>query len=34
MKVLTSAATYEQHPERAWERFKTRGDESRAISLC
>ena len=33
MRVLTSAATYEQHPERAWERFKT-ARASRAISRC
>ena len=34
MRVLTSAATYEQHPERAWERFKNRARASRAISPC
>ena len=29
MRVLISPATYEQHPERAWERFKTRGRKPR-----
>ena len=29
MRVLISSETYEQHPERAWERFKTRGRKPR-----
>jgi ribonuclease D len=29
MRVLISPATYEQHPEHAWERFKTRGRKPR-----
>ena len=33
MKVLTSAATYEQHPERAWERFKTRARKPRDLAV-
>ncbi len=33
MRVLTSPATYEQHPERAWERFKTRGRKPRDIAV-
>ena len=33
MRVLTSAATYEQHPEHAWERFKTRGRKPRDIAV-
>jgi ribonuclease D len=33
MKVLTSAATYEQHPERAWERFKARARKPRDLAV-
>jgi ribonuclease D len=33
MSVLTSAATYEQHPERAWERFKTRTRKPRDLAV-
>ena len=33
MKMLTSPSTYEQNPEQAWERYKTRR-ASRAISPC
>lgn len=33
MKVLTSAATYEQHPERAWERFKGRARKPRDLAV-
>ncbi|HEY1941869.1 MAG TPA: ribonuclease D [Roseiarcus sp.] len=33
MKVLTSVATYEQHPERAWERFKTRARKPRDLAV-
>ena len=33
MRVLTSAATYEQHPERAWERFKTRARKPRDLAV-
>ncbi|HYC25556.1 MAG TPA: HRDC domain-containing protein, partial [Roseiarcus sp.] len=33
MKVLTSVSTYEQHPERAWERFKTRARKPRDLAL-
>ena len=33
MKVLTSAATYEQHPEHAWERFKTRARKPRDLAV-
>ena len=33
MKVLTSAATYEQHPERAWERFKSRARKPRDLAV-
>ncbi len=33
MKVLTSSATYEQHPERAWERFKTRARKPRDLAV-
>jgi ribonuclease D len=33
MKVLNSAATYEQHPERAWERFKSRARKPRDLAL-
>lgn len=33
MRVLTSPATYEQHPERAWERFKTRARKPRDLAV-
>ena len=33
MKVLTSVATYEQHPERAWERFKMRARKPRDLAV-
>jgi ribonuclease D len=33
MKVLTSPATYEQHPERAWERFQTRARKPRDLAV-
>jgi ribonuclease D len=33
MKVLTSPATYEQHPERAWERYKTRARKPRDLAV-
>jgi ribonuclease D len=33
MKVLTSAATYEQNPEHAWERFKTRARKPRDLAV-
>jgi ribonuclease D len=33
MKVLTSAATYEQDPEHAWERFKTRARKPRDLAV-
>jgi ribonuclease D len=33
MKVLTSAATYEQNPEQAWERFKTRARKPRDLAV-
>ncbi len=33
MKVLTSAETYEQHPERAWERFQSRARKPRDIAV-
>jgi ribonuclease D len=32
MKVLTSAATYEQHPENAWERLKNRARKPRDLA--
>ena len=32
MKVLTSAETYEQHPERAWERFQNRARKPRDLA--
>lgn len=32
MKVLTSAETYEQHPERAWERFQARARKPRDLA--
>ncbi len=33
MKVLLSPATYEQHPERAWERFRTRARKPRDLAV-
>ena len=33
MKVLTSASTYEQHPEHAWERFKNRARKPRDLAV-
>ncbi|HLW92100.1 MAG TPA: ribonuclease D [Roseiarcus sp.] len=33
MKVLTSVSTYEQHPERAWERFKNRLRKPRDLAV-
>jgi ribonuclease D len=33
MRVLTSASTYEQHPERAWERFKNRARKPRDLAV-
>jgi len=33
MRVLTSASTYEQHPERAWERFKNRVRKPRDLAV-
>jgi ribonuclease D len=33
MRVLTSASTYEQHPERAWERFKNRARKPRDLGV-
>ncbi len=33
MKVLTSAETYEQHPERAWERFQGRARKPRDLAV-
>jgi len=33
MAVLTSPATYEQHPERAWERFKSRPKKARDLAV-
>ena len=33
MKVLTSPETYEQHPERAWERFKNRARKPRDLAV-
>jgi ribonuclease D len=33
MSVLTSSATYEQHPERAWERFKSRVRKPRDLAV-
>jgi ribonuclease D len=33
MKTLTSAATYEQHPENAWERFRARARKPRDIAM-
>ena len=33
MKMLTSPATYEQHPERAWERFKSKARKPRDLAV-
>ena len=33
MKVLNSPATYEQHPERAWERYKSRARRPRDLAV-
>ncbi len=33
MRVLTSPATYEQHPDRAWERFKLRARKPRDFAV-
>ena len=33
MKVLISPSTYEQHPERAWERFKNRARKPRDLAV-
>ncbi len=33
MRVLTSTETYEQHPERAWERFQTRARKPRDLAV-
>jgi ribonuclease D len=33
MRVLTSPDTYEQHPDRAWERFKTRARKPRDLAV-
>lgn len=33
MKVLRSPATYEQHPERAWERYKSRARKPRDLAV-
>jgi len=33
MRVLTSPETYEQHPERAWERFQTRARKPRDLAV-
>ena len=33
MNVLASPATYEQHPERAWERFKSRARKPRDLAV-
>jgi ribonuclease D len=33
MKVLTSPATYEQHPERAWERYRSRARKPRDLAV-
>jgi ribonuclease D len=33
MKVLNSPATYEQHPERAWERYKSRARKPRDLAV-
>jgi ribonuclease D len=33
MKTLTSSATYEQHPERAWERFRGKARKPRDLAV-
>jgi len=33
MKILTSPETYEQHPERAWERYKSRARKPRDLAV-
>jgi len=33
MRVITSPATYEQHPDRAWERFKSRARKPRDMAV-
>ena len=33
MKVLTNPATYEQHPEQAWERFRNRARKPRDLAM-
>ena len=33
MKTLTSPATYEQHPERAWERYRTQARKPRDLAV-
>ncbi|MDE3176019.1 MAG: ribonuclease D [Pseudomonadota bacterium] len=33
MKVLTSPQTYEQHPERAWERFQSKARKPRDLAV-
>ena len=33
MRTLTSAATYEQHPEKAWERFRSRVRKPRDMAV-
>jgi ribonuclease D len=33
MKILTSASTYEQHPENAWERLKNRARKPRDLAV-
>lgn len=33
MQVLTNPATYEQHPEQAWERFRNRARKPRDLAL-
>jgi ribonuclease D len=33
MKTLTSSETYEQHPERAWERYRTKARKPRDLAV-
>ncbi len=33
MKTLTSPSTYEQHPERAWERYKSKARKPRDLAM-
>ncbi|HTR12801.1 MAG TPA: ribonuclease D [Roseiarcus sp.] len=33
MKILTSSDTYEQHPERAWERYRSRARKPRDLAV-